>query len=290
MLSMGLSAFYALELAVTCCGAGKLGDEATLLEVLHNCSTALRADVSATAAGLVPAAASHAAAAPATAAGAAARAESASAAVRPGRHASAAGGQRSAQQPPASATANGPAVGRQQWVADPAERRSRQLSDQPPPEWSSDWGPSVTTGLQVCRGCSPCAEAAPVHLTTPMVSAWSLSDMDASPSCSVAGTQAVATIYLGQPHGAEGLQLRPRKVPKEVSHAAVAAFTAGVRALLAYEAALKRGPTHIRCNTQHASKRTLQPMRKQPRLSRNVWAAPMLSVHRRSALHTVVCC
>jgi hypothetical protein len=57
-----MSAWYALELAESCCSAGKLDDEALLLQVLQSCSAGLRADVVHTAAALQPAAATDAAA------------------------------------------------------------------------------------------------------------------------------------------------------------------------------------------------------------------------------------
>jgi hypothetical protein len=57
-----MSAWYALELAEACVSTGKLDDEAHLLQILHSCSTGLRADVVDTAAALQPAAATDAAA------------------------------------------------------------------------------------------------------------------------------------------------------------------------------------------------------------------------------------
>lgn len=148
------TAFYAAQLAETCCAAGQLEDETPLVQLLDHCTAALTADVagraeppqpvtpSAAAADATAKSAPHAEAAPAASsrsccAGTAARERSAA----------------SAQPRKVSAPASRRALGR----AVPAVEQSKpsgpplcdQLSD---PEWYSGWVPAVTTALRV-RQC-----------------------------------------------------------------------------------------------------------------------------------------
>ena len=49
-------------------------------------------------------------------------------------------------------------------------------------------------------------------------------------------------------HGSDGVTLPPGKPPAEMPPAAVSAYIAGMRALVAHEAAVRRGPAPIRCS------------------------------------------
>ena len=147
-----LAVFYTLELAETCCSAGKSEDEALLCQLLRYCSAALRADVSAAVSTPNSTPAAGAAAAdpiPASAAIAA------SAAVNLGRRGGDAGrqpGMAVSQQVPAFLGRTGHTEG-VQWneqlsaqrpAADKASQQPQPLRDQMQPEWQSEWAPDVT--------------------------------------------------------------------------------------------------------------------------------------------------
>ena len=133
----------ALQLVERCCHAGSLDDEAPLYQLLHNCSAALGADVSAAATARQPAAAAGSAAADAITADAE-RAQAAPAAVSSAHHSRAAGGQQLgvalAQQHTAS----------QQIRGDSALQQRPQLQPELPQlEWESKWVKVVALALEV---------------------------------------------------------------------------------------------------------------------------------------------
>ena len=157
-LSKAIAASAALQLAATCCDAGRLEDEAPLLRLLHDCTTALRADVSAAASAREPAAAAGVAAADGVAAGAA-RAQAGPTAAKSAGPSQAAGGRPgagSAQQQPASASRVGHANGvqpsaqlsAQQRVCDNMPQLLRQRLAEGL-EWESSWAFPVASGLRV---------------------------------------------------------------------------------------------------------------------------------------------
>ena len=60
--------------------------------------------------------------------------------------------------------------------------------------------------------------------------------------------QALANLYSDNRCGSDGVRLPARQQPPEMTSAAVSAYTAGIKPLLAHEAALHRGLAAIRCN------------------------------------------
>jgi hypothetical protein len=155
-LSMDLSASYALKLAEHCCSAGKPEDEALLCQLLHSCSTALQADVSAADPTPRATAATAAGAADASRTGAAA---AGSTAVCYGRHTAAECRQlalAALQQWPeffktgeADGVQSNAQRSAQQPAADKASQRPQPRSDHMQPAWHSKWAPITACAMQV---------------------------------------------------------------------------------------------------------------------------------------------
>ena len=156
-LSKGVAASAALQLAATCRDAGRLEDEAPLLRLLHDCTTALHADVSAAASAQQPAAAAGGDAADGVAAGV--RAQAGPTAAKSAGHSQAAGGRSGAelaQQQPASAGCVAPAdnvklsaqLSAQQRVRDNLPQLLRQRLAEGL-EWESSWAFPVVSALRV---------------------------------------------------------------------------------------------------------------------------------------------
>ena len=156
-LSIDLSASYALKLAENCCSAGKPEDEALLCQLLHSCSTALHADVSAAESTPRPTAATAAGAADASRTGAA---TAGSTAVCSGRHIAAACRQpalAALQQVPdvfgETGQANGVQSNAQQSAQQPAAHKASQRpqprADHMQPAWQSKWAPITACAMQV---------------------------------------------------------------------------------------------------------------------------------------------
>ena len=142
-LKEDLAVSVALQLVERCCNAGSLDDEAPLYQLLHNCSAALGADVSAVASAWEPAATAGSAAADAVTA-CAERAQAALAAVSFADDSRAAGG----QQPGAASAQQRPAA--QQPAGDLAPQQQPGLRPEPPQlEWESRWAKLVARALDV---------------------------------------------------------------------------------------------------------------------------------------------
>ena len=133
----------ALLLVEGCCHAGSLDDEAPLYQLLHNCSAALGADVSAVASAQRPAAAAGVTAANDVAASAE-RARAAPAADQSADPSQAAGGQQRGEAP-AEQQPSG-----QQRAGDSVPRQQPDLRPELPQlEWESHWAKLVARALEV---------------------------------------------------------------------------------------------------------------------------------------------